>query len=187
MTKSETDRIEKLNQTEPVRNPELVRMVVESSAENTVPFKKLPEAVQIKIIDGMTEALTEDELRFRGHWNIRSVDVCDWKRGTLDALHKNSCRDSNSEETEVTLTGIKLAQLVQDISAEFRIYSSDLLDPVRRVFQRSADTLESGFTSYVQTKKYRGKRINSGICEPGHTRYTLPQTSKFTINGRKIS
>lgn len=173
MTKSETERTAGTGQTEAAENPELVRMVVESSAECTKPFKKLPEDVQAKIIDGMTEALAEDELRFRGHWNIEIDKVRDWKNGTNTALYIHPNHDFDPViEVKVTSTAIMLAQLIVSISAEFNMNIPDILDPVRRVFRRSADTLESGFNSFSQTKEYMGRKINSGPCEQGATRTT---------------
>lgn len=187
MATPETEITAEKGQEESVRNHELVRMVIMSSAESTAPFKKLPEAVQARIIDGMTEALVEDELRFRGHWNGRRVEVSDWKIRTLAALHKSPHHDFDlGEEIEETPTGIKLVQLTRSVANEFNMYFPDLLDPVRRVFKGSADTLEAGFTEFKQTERYRGRAKNSSACEQGHTRTTRPDNPYFTISGRKI-
>ncbi len=190
MTKSETDRTTGVNQTEIGENRELVRMVVESSAECTKPFKKLPEDVQAKIIDGMTEVLTEDELRFRGKWNREGTDVYDWKIGTRAALYTNPNRDSVTEkEVKITSTGLRLVHLIVCIADDFNIDFPELLklvDPVRRVFQRSADTLEAGFTEYAQIRKYRGRAIGTSFSSPGQTRSTNPLNPHCVGRGRNI-
>ncbi len=173
MTISETGKTPSADQTERSKNPELVRKVVVSSANSAEPFKKLQEDIQVKIIDGMEEALVGFELEFRGQWNKRSTDVRNWIAGTLAALRKKSSHDYDfGKGVKKTRTGIRLAQLAQDISDEFGTSYPSLLDPMRRVFQRSAETLGSGYTEYTQTREYRRKMIGTGFLKPGQTRST---------------
>ena len=187
MSNLETDRTAGTGQTEAKRNPELVRMVVESSAESTVPFQKLPRIVRGKIIDGMTVALTEDELRFRGCWNIKRTEVSKWKIGTIAALHSNPNNEyAPGKDEKLTSTGLRLVHLIVCIADEFNIGFPELLkfvDPVSRVFQRSAEILESGFQNHADIQKHIERSRGTGIVDSGRVRRTggISTTGNATI------